>query len=306
MTDAETPLPCRTCGRPRGENVADGTRCAPCGHKHAAVVWLLSGVAALNWSLYYDIPMSAALVAAIVTLLVVPVAFTAAVLIHELVHAAAAALLKQTVTRIVVGEGRALVRLGRDPLLVFGSVLLSNGITLVMDPRLPGYRRRWSVTLLSAPLVSLAIGLIVWQATEGWPLQPRTAALVFAVANLLTAVITLIPVPAFGGRVWSDLATTRYLWRATDEQVREHQLLGVQDRLAHLLELDRPQRAVELARVAADAHPTSTLARSLLAYTLYRVGERAEATSIARAALVDATDEGSRSYLARLLEEAAG
>ena len=268
-------------------------------------MWLIGGVAALTWSVYDGQPIDRAIAAAGLTLLVLPVAFTITVFVHELVHGVAAALLGQTVTRIVVGEGRALAKIGRDPQMVLGSVPLSNGITLVMDPRAEGYRRRWTMMLLAAPLASLAIGLVLWWLSAGWPFAARTAALVAAACNLGTAAVTLIPVPTFGGRVWSDLAMAQFLWHASDAHLQEHQLLSVQDRLAHFIEIGRTDTAVDLARTTARAHPSSTLAQSLLAYTLYRAGDREEATAIARAALADAPDDGSRSYLSRLIQDAA-
>src|SRR5687767_387644 len=140
MTAEADPLLCRTCKLPRGENIADGTRCARCGQKHALVLWATSAIAAANWSLYYGSTLSNALVAAAVTLVVFPAALVGALLLHEMIHAAVGRLLGFTVTRIVIGEGRALFRWGRDPQLVFGSVLLGNGVTFMVNLRRDGYR----------------------------------------------------------------------------------------------------------------------------------------------------------------------
>jgi hypothetical protein len=243
-----------------------------------------------------------AIAVAAVAILAVPIATTIAVLLHELVHAGAAALLGQTVTRVVVGEGGALLRIGRDPHFLLGSVVLSNGITFVMDSRTRGYRGRWAATLLAAPAMSALIGWLSGLAAAGWAPAPRTAMLVFAGANLLLAALTLIPVPTFGGRVWGDLAVALYLARATDSEIREHQLLSMQDRVAHLFDAGAPAAAVETARHAATAHPSSTLAQSLLAYALHRTGDFRAAADVARLAMAMADDEGSRAYLSHIID----
>jgi hypothetical protein len=299
MADA---VMCRTCGKPRGENIAEGTRCASCGYKQAALVSIAGGVAAASWSMSESLLSPHAVTIVAVAILAVPISTTVAVLLHELVHAAAAALLGQTVTRVVVGEGGALLRIGRDPHFLLGSVVLSNGITFVMDPRMRGYRGRWAATLLAAPAVSALIGWVTWLAATGWTPAPRTAMLVFGGANLLLAALTLIPVPTFGGRVWGDLAVALYLARATDSEIQEHQLLSMQDRVAHLFDAGAPGAAVETARHAARAHPTSALAHSLLAYALHRTGDSHAAADVARAALTLANDESSRAYLTRIID----
>ena len=157
-------------------------------------------------------------------------------LLHELTHAGAALVLGQTLTRVLVGEGTSLVRIGRDPQLVFGSVLLGNGLTTVLDLRPAGYRWRMCVMLLSAPLVSAALAIVSLVMTAGWPSPARTAALLFAGANAVMAVITSIPVTTFGGRVWSDVASAIYFARANANQIEEHMLLSAQDRIAILVE----------------------------------------------------------------------
>lgn len=272
MTAAAEPLLCRTCQSPRGENIANGTRCARCGQRDALVVWFGSAVAAVSWSLYYGATLADALVAAVVTFVVVPPLLVSALLLHEMIHAATARLLGLTVTRIVIGEGRALFRWGRDPQLVVGSVILGNGATSILDLRRRGYRARWTVALLLAPLGSAAIGALFWIASADWQLAARTAALVFAIANLLLAAITMIPVPTFGGRVWSDVASALYLARATEAQLEEHMLMAVQDRAVALVEIGEMDRAVEAARAGVAAHPDSVPARQILEYALFRAG----------------------------------
>jgi hypothetical protein len=277
MTAPADPLLCRTCRSPRGENIAKGTRCARCGQRDAIVLWIASAVAAGSWSLYYGSPIADAFVAAVVTLLVMPPFVVAALLLHEMIHAATARVLGLTVTRIIIGEGRALVRWGRDPELVVGSVILGNGATAILDLQRRGYRARWTVALLLAPLGSAAIGALVWIASADWPLAARTAALVFAIANLFIAAITVIPVPTFDGRVWSDLASTLYLLRATEAQLEEHMLMAVQDRAVALVEIGELDRAVEAARAGVAAHPDSAPARQILEYALSCAGRLDEA-----------------------------
>jgi hypothetical protein len=221
------------------------------------VLWAVSVIGTASWALYYGWPLASALTAAAVTLAVMPPALASAVLLHETTHAASARLLGVTVTRLIIGEGRALVRVGRDPQLVVGSVVLGNGLTLMSDLRRHGYRGRWAVVLLSAPIGSAAVGAIAWFASVDWPLAARTAALVFAIANLFLAAITLIPVPTFGGRVWSDVAATLYLARATESQLTEHMMMAVQDRAAALVETGQVERALAAARAGVAARPDS-------------------------------------------------
>jgi len=167
--------PCRTCGRPRGPNLAEGTRCARCGVRHALMVWLAAAFAAGEWTLYYGGRFGDALTAAVVTFACFVPAVVGAVFVHELCHALAGRLLGQTVSRVLVGEGRAIVRVGRNPEFVFGSVLVGNGLTTAMDLRLDAYRTRMSAMLLSAPILSLAVGAIAW--TMSVP-APRRGAIV--------------------------------------------------------------------------------------------------------------------------------
>jgi hypothetical protein len=292
-------MPCRTCGRPRGDNIAEGTRCAACGRRQAIVLWLV--VAGSAWLLATpggdrSIPVL------IVALAATPVAFVMAVLLHELTHAAVAMLLGQTVTRVLVGEGALWWRLGRDPQLVIGSVPLGNGLTTILDLRPAGYRRRMCLTLLAAPIASAAIAILSFGV--GLLMEPpaRVAVLLFGWANAIMAVITLMPVPTFGGRVWSDLAAALYLLRANDEALEEHRLLSAQDRMAILVDSGAMDPAIATARAAMATSPRAPLAHSLLAYGLYRAGRVDEAQAVARTALEQDMAEESRAYLRRFLE----
>ncbi len=296
--------PCRTCGRPRGPNIAEGTRCARCGVRHALMVWLAAAFAAGDWTLYYGGRFGDALTAAVVTFACFVPAVVGAVFVHELCHALAGRLLGQTVSRVLVGEGRAIVRVGRNPEFVFGSVLVGNGLTTAMDLRLDAYRTRMSAMLLSAPILSLAVGAIAWTMSADWAFPLRVAARLFALGNLALGLITLVPVPTFSGRIWSDLAAARYLWRATDTEVVEHMLLSAQDRLAILLERRENAAAVATARAALSVAPETPLAHSLLAFTLLHTGRLDESRRVARAALNGMIDDESRAYLTRLADEA--
>ena len=296
--------PCRTCGRPRGPNIAEGTRCARCGVRHALMVWLAAAFAAGEWTLFYGGGFADAATAAAVTFACFVPAVVGAVFVHELCHALAGRLLGQTVSRVLVGEGRAIVRIGRDPEFVFGSVLLGNGLTTAMDLRLDAYRTRMTAMLLSAPILSLAVGAIAWTMSSDWALPIRVAARLFALSNLALGLITLVPVPTFSGRIWSDLAAARYLWRATDTEVVEHLLLSAQDRLAILVERQENVAAVATARAALAVAPETPLAHSLLAFTLLQTGQPDEAGRVARAALSGMIDDESRVYLTRLANEA--
>ena len=300
MTAPDT-TPCRTCGRPRGENIAEGTRCAACGRRQAVVLWLAVAGAAF---LLGRSGGGGATTLLLVALAATPVAFVLAVLLHELTHAAVATLLGQTVTRVLVGEGVAWWRLGRDPQLVLGSVPLGNGLTTVLDLRPAGYRWRMCATLLAAPMVSAALAVLSF-AIALFLYQPsRVALLLFGWANAAMALITLIPVPTFGGRVWSDLAAALYLLRADDAAIEEHILLSAQDRMAILADAGLVDRAIETAHAAVATAPSAPLAHSLLAYALYRAGRMDEAQAVARAALEREMDDGSRAYLRRFVEPA--
>jgi hypothetical protein len=194
--------PCRTCGKPRGENIAEGTRCADCGRRQALQLCLAGAGVAAATALAAGVAPSAAAVAGVVVAVVMAPAFVATVVLHELTHAVTATLLGGTVVRVIVGEGRALFRIGRrPPQIVVGRVVLGNGVTSVVDLRRPGYRWRTCTMLLSAPAVSLMVALAAWQAGTGWALAARSAALTFALCNLAMAMITLLPTPTFGERV---------------------------------------------------------------------------------------------------------
>ena len=306
MAESAPPLLCRSCRRPRGENLADGTRCESCGKKHALVCWLVGGIGALNWSIYLGLSLANAVTAAMVTIVVLPPAFLVALLVHEGVHVGVARALGFTVSRVVLGEGREIWRIGRDPHIAFGSVLIGNSLAAVLDLRRRGYRGRWALVLLAAPVASLLLGAAIGRTGLDWPLVARVAAIVSASANLVIGILTLIPVPTFGGRVWSDLSATLFLMRASEAQIAEHMILAVQDRAAHLLAIEDQAGAVAAARAGVAAQPTSTLARNLLAYVLLRAGRTDEMRAIAAETLAGDIDAGSRTYLSRLLEEAAG
>ena len=179
-------------------------------------------------------------------------------------------MLGQRLTRVLVGEGTSLVRIGGDPQLVFGSVVLGNGLTTVLDLRAAGYRSRMCAMLLFAPLTSAILAMTSYVTTAGWPAPARTAALLFAGVNAVMAVLTSIPVATFGGRVWSDLASAIYIARANANQIEEHMLLSAQDRIAILVERrasrtcdrDWPRRGCRCADVRPCAQPAGVRASS--------------------------------------------
>lgn len=298
VTTAPDATPCRTCGRPRGENVAEGTRCAACGRRQAILLWLTVAVAAF---LLAGPGGGGAVTLLLVTLAATPVAFVLSVLLHELTHAAVALLLGQTVTRVLVGEGTTWWRLGRDPQLVMGSVPLGNGLTTVLDLRPAGYRWRMCVTLLAAPMASGALAVLSFAIALFLHQPARMALLLLGWANAAMALITLIPVPTFGGRVWSDLASALYLLRADEAAIEEHMLLSAQDRMAILVDAGLTDRAIETGRACVAAAPSAPLAHGLLAYALHRADRIDEAQAVARAALAHKMDEGSRAYLHRFV-----
>ncbi len=264
------------------------------------LAWLVGSTALTNGRPFRD-----AVVMAIVAMIAfAPAAFTA-VLLHELVHAVTARCLGQTVTRVVVGEGRLLARFGRGTQLMLGSVLVGNGMTYVTDRRAEGYRTRWAVVLMSAPMASLVIGAIAWQLSATWPDVPRTAVRMFAAANLFMAAISFIPVPAFGGHIWSDLASTLFLMRATQTQLEEHRVQSESDHVKHLLDTGRPDDALAAARAAVTATPSSPAAHSILAYMLHTTGRVDEAREVARAASGMQMDDDSRAYFALFLSHGA-
>jgi hypothetical protein len=266
MTAADDALRCRTCGTARGENIAEGTRCSACGFRHALILWLSVTVAATVSAASEFTDIRSAVVVCLVALVATPPAFIVAVLAHELVHAAAALLLGQTVTRVLV--------------------------------RPNGYRWRMGMTLLTEPIVSMGLALVCYTTTTDWPLAWRTAALLFAGANAVMAAITSIPVATFGGRVWSDVASVLYLARGDATQIEEHMLLSAQDRIAMLADADLHARAIATARAAVATAPSAFLAHSLLAYALHRAGQWHEAREVACVALSTWTHPLERIWLA--------
>ncbi|HEX2311896.1 MAG TPA: site-2 protease family protein, partial [Vicinamibacterales bacterium] len=291
----------RTCGRPRGENIAEGTRCAACGQRQALVLWLACGVSAGTTALTNGVDGPGAALVALVVLIVLPPALVLTILVHELTHALVAALLGQTVARVIVGEGRALVRHGRRPEFVFGTVLLGNGATSVLDLRRDGYRTRTCAMLLGAPAVSLGLAAVTWWASADWPRPAYAAGLTITLCNLALAVITLLPMPTFGGRVWSDLASALFVVRASEPQLEELIVHGARDAMAVDVERGDIEAAIDTARQALDVAPTSPFAHSLLAFALHRAGRPDEAAGVARAALAAEMDPADREYLQRFL-----
>jgi hypothetical protein len=174
----------------------------------------------------------------------------------------------------------------------------------VLDLGRTGYRWRLGVMSMTAPIASAGLAFATYSTTMGWPFAARTAALLFALANAVMAIITLMPVPTFGGRIWSDLAVTLYLARADDQIIEQHMLQLVQHRIAILVDSGLFTRAIETARAAVDVAP-SAFAQSLLAYALHRDGQHREAAAVARAALANEMDADSREYLHRFLDDSA-
>jgi Zn-dependent protease len=295
-------LKCRTCGKPRGENIAHGTRCARCGHRQAAMLSIATGTGAAiaAWLATHDVRHAFA--TALVGTVVAPFAWMSCVFTHELAHAAMAWCLGQTVTRIVVGEGAVRWRFGRDPQLVIGSVVMGNGLTNVMDLRRRGYRERNMVMSLAAPLASAGTGLVALILGVERAMPVETAAVAFAFFSFAMAVTTLIPVPTFGGRVWSDLAYVLYLRRAGEREIEQEILAGVQQRIAILLDAGLAERAILTARAGIEAVPGAPLGYGLLAYALHHTGHRDQAAAVARSALDLAQDDSSRAYLGQFLE----
>jgi membrane-associated protease RseP (regulator of RpoE activity) len=239
--------------------------------------------------------------AGVVGTIVAPFAWVATAAVHELGHAVAAWSLGQTVTRIVIGEGRAIWQHGRDPRIVIGSVVMGNALTNVMDLRPDGYRTRAALVLLAAPIASAVIGLFVLMAGVGQPMGIEAAAVLFAFFSLAMTVITLIPVPTFGGRVWSDLASALYLLRASEPELEEHMLMAAQDRIVVLLETGAPEQAIRTGRRAVEAAPRAPHAYGLLAYALHHAGRVEEAATVARSALVLAENDAMRAYLRQFI-----
>jgi hypothetical protein len=294
-------IACRTCGRPRGENIAEGTRCARCGERQALGLWVAGGVCAAGVALQNGATVASAAGASLAALAAMPIAFPLAVLIHELAHAATAALLGQSPVRVIVGEGRALLRIGRRPQLVIGSVIVGNGLTTVLDLRREGFRLRTCVMLLAAPAVSAMAAAAFWSASAGWPLPARAAALTCAVSNVVMALVTLLPTPTFGGRVWSDLASARYIARASGRDIDEIMVQGARDAMVASVEEGDVEQAIRLARAAVDLAPESPSAHSLLAFALHHSGRHAEAAGVARAILDRKMEPAERAYLERFL-----
>ena len=127
------------------------------------------------------------------------------------------------------------------------------------------------------------------------------AGLTVTLCNLALAVITLLPMPTFGGRVWSDLASALFVVRASEPQLEELIVPGARDAMAVDVERGDIEAAIDTARQALDVAPTSPLAHSLRAFALHRAGRPDEAAGVARAALAAEMDPADREYLQRFL-----
>ena len=117
------------------------------------------------------------------------------------------------------------------------------------------------------------------------------------------AVVTLLPAPTFGGRVWSDLAHALFVVRSGDTEIAEQMVVAARDCMAAQVERGDLDAAIEVARAAVDVAPRSALAQSLLAFALHTAGRRAEAGAVARAALLGQMDAAERDYLSRFLDD---
>jgi Peptidase M50B-like len=303
----EQEVTCRVCGRPRGENVADGTRCERCLRRQSLQVWLLASAAAGGWALSLGNDLGESLVVVAVTLVVLPPVWIAGVFLHELFHAVAARLLGQTVSRIIVGEGPAWRRLGVDPELVIGRFPIGNGLTYTSDLRRDGYRARTLVVLLVAPLGSLLMGAGLLGLSADWPLVPHTAAVLAAIVNLAMAATTMIPFPTFGGRVRSDLVYALSILRMDDRALAQDRLALAQDRIVAFIRRGESDRAVAEARAVAAAIPELPIARAVPVYALHQSGQLAQAATEAREELGrPGIDEETRTYLRAALASLEG
>jgi hypothetical protein len=155
--------------------------------------------------------------------------------------------------------------------------------------------------LLAAPVASLLLGAAAWHIGSEWPLAGRAASIICAVAHLVVGIITLVPVPTFGGRVWSDLAVVLFLARADEATLREYRVLAMRDRLQHLLEIGDGATALATARAGAELHRGSSLAAALLAYVLHHQGDIEEAAAVARAAVEGVDSAAERAYFTPFL-----
>jgi len=303
----EEQVTCRVCGRPRGENVADGTRCERCLRRQSLQAWLIGSAAAGGWALSLGNDLGESLVVVAVTLVVLPPVWLAGVFVHELFHAVAARLLGQAVSRIVVGEGPAWRRFGHDPELMVGRFPFGNGLTYTSDLRRGSYRARSLVVLLVASLGSLLVGAgLLWLSSD-WPLVPHTAAVVAAIVNLAMAATTMIPFPTFGGRVRSDLVAALSLMRMDDRELAQDRLALAQDRVGSLLRRGEADRAVAEARAVAAALPELPIARAVPVYALHESGQLVEAAAEARQELArPGIDDETRAYLTTALASLEG
>jgi len=155
--------------------------------------------------------------------------------------------------------------------------------------------------LLGAPAVSLGLAAVTWSVSGEGPQPAYAAGLTVALCNLALAVITVLPMPTFGGRVWSDLANALLVMRATDRQLEEFIVRGAQEAMAVDVERGDIEAAIHTARDTLKTVPTSPLAHSLLAFALHRAGRPDEAADVARTALAVDMDAADRAYLQQFL-----
>lgn len=241
------------------------------------------------------------LLVGLVTFVALPPAVIAAVLVHELAHAVAGRALGFVVTRIEIVEGRELARFGHSPQVVLGAIP-GSGWTHAVYLGHTGYRWRWVTFSLAAPPASAAAALGAWFVSTDWPLYARTAALVFAALNLMMAVVTLIPAPTFGGRVWSDLALSLAAVRMTDKEIGDDRAGRAAEHVQSLTERGETGIAVEVAEDLRKSSPDAAVGWSALAFALASDGRPEEAAAVARDGLArEDLDDETRAYLALYL-----
>jgi hypothetical protein len=284
MTAAALDDRCRTCGRPRGETVGSGTRCPRCARNHALLAWFVLASGAALWATAVLDVEGSPLVVGLTTFVALPVATVAAVLIHEGAHALVGRAVGLVVTRIEVGEGRELARIGREPELVLGAIP-GSGWTYAASVDPVGYRWRWIVFSLVPPLVSGTVAIAAWALAASWPLWARTAGVVFALANGVMFLVTMLPAPTFGGRVWSDLATALGVARMSDDDVRRDCVAHSTQLVQSLAARGEAERALAMARRGHALGSETPQAWTVLAFALVNAGRSEEAVGTAREAL---------------------
>lgn len=281
--------------------VGSGTRCSRCARNQALLTWFVLAAGATIWaSAVLD---ASPLVVGLATLVSLPPAVLAAVLVHEAAHVLVGRALGLVVTRVELGEGRELARIGREPEIVLGAVP-GSGWTYAASVEPARYRSRWIAFSLVPPLVSGVAAIALFELSSGSPLWARTAGVVFAAANALMLVVTMLPEPTFGGRVWSDMASARAIARMSDDDVRRDCVAHAAQLVEALAARGETERALVLARRAHALDAELPLAWTVLAFALGRAGRSEEAASVAREALALGTLDGeSRAYLESLVAQ---